>query len=292
MIELISDELGTLELRGSPFVVDSFEIGPRAERPVMRDRALSNGGVDNTLYVGGRAMTITVRIDDKNCQPGVNMQTLLDQLMPYTVANRFLTITWTLPGSEARRKLRVRALGAPVPIVRKSHPLLICSFVSADGEVTDADGGSNDDGLLCASLRPSADSEPGRTYNLTFNRTYPPAAGQGARILVVGGNERANWTARLDGPVNGPSLRVNGITISWPTLNLTVGHSLHISTRDTTMLYDNDPLQPRYGISNFADWVWGDLLLYPGENEIRFSGADIDLTQTDVEFCWENTWSV
>ena len=105
MITLSDPVLGDLELRSTPFVAVSLQIGSPAVREVMRPRALADGMVDDTKYRGARAITVVLRLNENpNCgeiAERTTIQGLLDTLLPYTSPRRRPTISWALPGSES-----------------------------------------------------------------------------------------------------------------------------------------------------------------------------------------------
>lgn len=223
----------------------------------------------------------------------MTMQQLYDVLLPYLSPRRRPTLEWSLPGSDSVvRKLTVRGEGAPVEIASPRAPAVVASFVAADGTITSARGGDDDDGWQCQIIDPSADVEAGRTYNLTYNREYPDSAGIGDRIVTMAGNDDAHWRATIFGPTTDPYLRVNGVEISFTEqggLILAAGESVEIDTRERTILLNGDPTESRYDRTNFSEWSWSDLLLHPGDNRVRF-GADILGVGSSVNFCWADTW--
>jgi len=286
MITLAEPDLGLLQLLDDPFTVVSFQIGWPVARSVMRNRALANGVIDDTRFSGARAVTVGLRLNDKACG-GVSMQDLFDQVMPFMVARRRPVLSWSLPGSDATvRQLTVRGADAPVVVAGPKHPVLALSFVAAEGEITSV-------AQQCANITPSAaTAEPGRTYPLTFPRTYPASPGIGARLVTVGGNEVAHWVATLHGAITNPLLSVNGITINFDERGgvvLASGSTLVIDTRARTIYLNGDPSTPRYDKTNLTEWSWSDLLFDPGVNTLRFDGTSIG-ADASVDVCWYDTW--
>lgn len=284
MIQLIDDRLGTLALRDDPYCVVSFEIGSRASRPNIRQRALADGHVDDTVVGGGRAFTMTLRLNDKDCGPGaVTMQSLIDRLTPYMNQRRRPILRWSLPGSDGVfRQMVVRGDSLPIPVTDRKKLALIASFVS-DGEITSPEQN-------CTDIAPADDDEQGRTYDMTYDRVYPVSVAIGDRIIEQQGNEAAHWRGTLYGDATGPYLRINGTEVRWDEdYNVPGGSAIYIDTRERTMFLNGAEADSVQHLTNFAEWQWEDLLLQPGGNQVRY-GADV-ITSGSLTMCWHDTWA-
>lgn len=285
MITLIDPDLGSLELLARPYAVVSFTIGSPEVRAVTRNRALADGLVDDTRYTGGRAVTVALRLNERYCGPDAsNMQELYDAILPFMSPRRRPVLRWSLPGSAAQREMTVRGENAPVVVERAKHPALVLQFLG-DGEIRSPE-------VYCSLIDPTEDTELGRVYDLEFDRSYPPSAGIGDRLITQLGNAPAHWTATIHGPVTDPFIRVNGVEVVWDEnsgVTLIAGESLAIDTKARTMYLNGDPSSPRFDRTNFTEWSWDDLLLQPGENTIRF--GDSAMVGGSVQFCWRATWA-
>ncbi len=291
MLVLDDPQLGELELRSSPYCVVDFQIGSATPRTVMRNRALSNGAFDDTKYTGSRAITVTLMFNDvpAACSTATTptMQELFDRILPYMNVQRRPVLRWSLPGSGAQRQTIVRGESAPMVIARRKHPVLVLSFISADGEITSAGDPK------CQAIDPAIDVEEGRAYNLTYDRDYPPSLAVGDRLVVVDGNEAAHWTLTIFGAVTEPFFKVNDITIftdQGEGLDLPADSNIVISTRDKTIYLNGNPADSRYDRTNFTAWTWSDLMLQPGENLVRF-GAQLLGPGASALLCWRPTWA-
>jgi hypothetical protein len=297
VITLHDDSLGDLALTcENGYVVTSFQLGSPAVREVVHERALADGTVDDTLYVGARAVTVAMTLDQRVAP----LQTLLDRITPYVSPRRRPTLIWTLPGSETeRRALIVRGVDAPFVLERPKFPPVVCQWVAPEGLITSVE-------RTCEWIQPSSDDVDGRTYDecalvpspdrvesatttgRCYDRTYPPAQPRGGRNIVNAGNEVAEWTAAIFGPITNPTITVNGVVVTVAT-TLALGESAVIDTRERTILRNGDPTQSLYGLSNYQAWSWDQLRLRPGENNIRYSGTGITV-ETSAAFCWNDTW--
>lgn len=298
MIVLSDPELGDLELRSDPYAVVSFQIGSRAVRANMRNRALAHGAFDDTRYGGARAVTVSIVLNEHpRCSPNpTTMQGLLDLLLPYTMPYRRPVLQYSLPGSDGDvRQLTVRGNGAPVQIGGAKHQGIVAQFVSGDGDITTAGDPT------CLLISPAADVELGRVYppsvgdaaGRAYDRTYPASLAVGDRILTQLGNERAHWTAAIFGAVTNPFLTINGVTINFNVnggVNLLAGQSLVLDSKARTIYLNGDPNSSRYDKSNFVAWTWDDVLLKPKDNLVRFGGSVLGVGAS-VNLCWSPTWA-
>lgn len=289
MMTLEDTDLGPLLLHHDPatdpFVVVGFQIGFPEVRAITRNRALADGIVDDTQFTGGRAVTVSLVLNDRRTCGVVSMQSLYDAVLPYMAPRRRPTLTWALPGSDVQRSFTVRGQNAVIDVNGPTHPGLVLQFLAIDEIVSPEQH--------CLDISPSDDVVGGRTYNLTFPRVYPASLGLGDRIVTNNGNERAHWTAVIYGAVTNPLIMFNGVELAWDVgagLDLGVGHFLTVSSRDRTMYYDGNPTQSRYSLSNFTEWAWSDLLLDPGDNSLRFDGSVLGAGAL-LHFCWYDTWS-
>jgi hypothetical protein len=194
-------------------------------------------------------------------------------------------LRWSLPGSGGvEREMVVRGEDAPVVISGRTKQAIVLSFVSADGDITSPD-------QECLLIQPSDVSEAGRQYNLTFDRDYPTSTPAGEVLVTQNGNEPAHWTATIFGDVTGPSLRVNGSTVAWPdAYNLPADATIVIDTKAKTILLNGVAFDSVYGLTNFTDWQWADLMLQPGANAVMYFAQSLG-TGTVMQMCWRPTWA-
>jgi hypothetical protein len=278
-VELFDPDLGALELGCDPYVVTSLQIGSPAVRENTRDRALGDGEFDDSHYLGARAITVGLRLKASGhhhhggvggCD-GQDMQSLIDQVTPYMSPRRRPTLTYTVSSPK--------------------HPSIALAFKVPSGEILAGLAGESSP-VTCETIRPSADAEEGRTYDLLYDRTYPPSDPIGSRTITNVGTIDTHWRLTIYGPVTDPSFTVNGTEIIFDRdggLDLLLGQNLVIDTRARTALFDDNPLDSRYNKMNYDEWSWHDVLLRPGSNIVRFNGTGID-SQTSATLCWIPTY--
>ena len=291
MLNIYDESLGLLEMGCDPYVVASLTVGSPSIRENKRNRALGDGEYDDTMFTGARAITAALRLKTNgiNCEPSQSMQTLLDQLTPYMSPRIRPTLTWQLPGSTAIRAATVRGHNWPYTMQAPKHLPLTVQFRVPSGEIL----GGLDDGTIrsiCETIRPAQDTEDGRTYDLIFDREYPPSAPIGSRSVNNPGNAPSNWELTIYGPVEAPTFTVNGTEIRTDNpltgpLTILAGQHLTINTRNRTVLFNSLPNDSRYSYLNYYQWGWDDLLLRPGQNTVRYDGSNLGIQSSSV-LCW------
>lgn len=281
---LSAGDLPDLDLAcGEGFVLVDLQVGFPAERPVVRERALDDGVLDQTTFVGQRAVTVTLRLD----QRVLTTQALLDRLMPFLSPRRRPTLTWSLPGSATDyRSLTLRGVDAPLVIQQPKYVTIVCSWVSVESFLLDPV-------VECESVDPNdLPPEEGREYDLDFDREYLPIIPVGALAAINTGTAPTHCVITLNASMIDPTVTINGVDITFSAnggLTLVTGQTLVIDTQARTILLNNDPAQSRYDRVNFEDWSWDDFLLQPGVNIIRLQGTGFTST-TLMTVCWRSAW--
>lgn len=280
MIVLDDVELGRLELSCTlGYVVTSFQIGAPEVRAVERNRALADGGIDDTQFVGCRAITVALRLDSRVAAP----QVLLDALLPYLSPRRRPELMYSLRGSEeVSRAYMVRGADWPLEADGSRFPTQVLQWKTCEPYALAPEAS-------CVTFIVSQATEAGRPYDLTFPRDYPAGAPSGSFYAVNAGNAPADWTATIVGPITDPTLSINGVTIAFTGVTVLAGQTLIIDTKERTMWLNGDPSSSRYGNSNFQSWGWDDVRLRPGTNMARLTGTSTT-GATAVTMCWRSAW--
>jgi hypothetical protein len=291
MMYLVDPTLGTLDLEcDAGFVVSNFEIGWPEVRQVVNARALSDGTIDTTTYLGARAVTVALRLD----QTKMATQDLLDMLTPFLSPRYRPRIVWEVQSpstttcngvtapSNPVRSLMVRGADAPLVIDGPRYITIVCQWVAQESYVSALDE-------ICAVASVTGTEEFGRDYDLDFDRDYPFSPVFGFTYFTPSGNAPMDWTATLTSEITDPQILVNSTLISFTGLTLNAGQTVEFNTTERTILRNGDPTDSVYGLTNFAQWSWDDLRLTPGVNQIRLQGS---ATVGDPSFtlCWVDRW--
>ena len=283
-VVLSASDLTQLSLDcGLGYVLVSLDIGFPEERPVVRGRALADGVYDDSKFLGRRAITVTIRLNNQIA----SSQALIDRLLAFMSQRRRPTLTWALAGSPTEfRSVVVRGVNAPISVNNPKYPTIVCSFVTEDAYLSSS-------AETCVILDPNnPEPEVGRVYNLTFNRVYVPTPPVGGIYITNTGTAPANWTGTLRYNAINPLITVGSTIMDFSQnggINLITGQTLVIDTKARTILLNGDPTLSRYDRVNFEDWSWDDLLLQPGSNLVRLQGSGFTFS-TQLEFCWLDNW--
>lgn len=289
--ELSDPELGVLVLGCDPYIVTSLQIGSPDVREVSRNRSLADGALDDTRFLGARAITLSIRFNDVNActfDADVSMQALIDKLTPYMSPRRRPILTWQLPRSNELRAAAVRGQNWGYEISGPKAQSITPQWVVPSGEIM----AGGPDARRCITIKPSTDTEPGRTYNLVFPRVYPASGPIGGRTAVNIGTTSAHWTLTMFGPVVNPHFTINGVLFAADRrggVTLTAGQTLVVSTRNRTVLFNGLLNQSRYQYVNYEEWSWDQLMLVPGTNIVRFDGTGLT-SQSAAELCFTPTY--
>jgi hypothetical protein len=268
---------------GNGWVLTDLQIGFPSERPVVRSRSLADGVIDQSTYVGQRAVTATLTLDNRVA----TTQSLVDLLMPFVSPRRRPTLTWSLPGSATDfRQLTLRGVDAPLVIERPRYTIITVSWVSEQACMVDPIE-------QCLSVDPNDPAdEIGREYDLDFDRDYVGIVPVGGVLVPNSGTCLASWTITLTASMVDPIVTVNGVQMAFTQnggLTLVTGQTLVIDQQERTVLLNNDPNESRYDRLNFEDWNWDDLALQPGPNIVRLQGSGFTSTSL-MTICWRSAW--
>jgi hypothetical protein len=266
MIYLTHPSLGTLDLECEDgFVVMEFSIGYPTVREVSINKALSDGTIDTTAFVGARAVTIALRLDNTGCDPH-KTQDLIDRVTPF-VSPRFRpTLVYTIdqndPDPTHVRSLVLRGVDAPFTVNAPKALTLVCQWVASEPFTSSLED-------TCAVAPLTEPIEFGRDYDLDFDRDYPFSPPVGVTLFTPVGNAPMDWTGTVTSDVTNPVITINDIEIRFTGLSLVAGQTINIDTANRTILRNNDPNDSIYGLTNFTDWNWDDLRVIPAQNSIK-----------------------
>jgi len=274
--------LGGVAIYQDGYCTVGLQIGWPGVRDVVRPVALGDGTFDDTQYFGSRAITVTLRLDQRYAKT----QTLLDQILPQMRPNLANQLMWQLAGDGSPgdiRSARVRGVDAPVVVNGPKYLTIVLSFVSTGTPYLFGDS-------ECEVLIPTdAPADTGRTYDLTFDRVYSSISPPNTFQITNVGNAPTDWYFTLNGPAVDPIVSINGVDIRFDEnggLVLPSGAPLEMITETRSVRVSGVSVFDRV---NFEDWSWSDVLLQPGVNTISLSGTGFDV-DTLFTFCWAPYW--
>ena len=263
--------------------VSAIDLGNAVTRAVVQDAVDADGTDDSTTYAGARNVTLQLSIF-----PDVNAETL------WTLRQRLRSFT----------SPRLR----PVLFIQQSEDAPEQRIVLRRSDYTDVLAASNSDwaritvqwvapsGIIeSAVVHPvqvfaATGDGAGRTYDLTYPRTYPPSAALGTATIVNSGNADAYPLLRIYGPLTEPEITsyTQDKSLVFAGITLVADEFLEIDTRAKTIYLNGDPSANRYSFLVFPESRW--FTLSPGTNQIRFHPATFAEAVSRVEFTFRDAW--
>jgi len=287
MMYLQEDSLGQLDLECiNGLVVTSFEIGFPSVREVITSRALTDGVLDTTRYLGARAVTVALRLDQKV----LPTQALLDMLTPYMSPRVRPRIVWRVQSASVQpdpiyvRSLMIRGADAPLVIEGPKYQTIVLQWLAQDPYTEALEE-------TCAVAVTTGTVELGRDYDLDFDRDYPFSPPFGVTLFTPLGNAPMDWFGTITSETVDPRILINSTEIIFTGVTLTAGQTIEIDTLSRTILRNGTPGDSLYGLTNFQDWSWDDLLLRPGTNFIRMQAVSFT-GDPSFTLCWTDRWFV
>lgn len=247
-----SDVLDLTEANG--FFVQSLDTGYPTARAVVDNRAGADGTYDSTQYFGARTVSVFLRaVGDRR----VAFEQLSRFLRPITRPYLY----YTLDGVERRILLRANGRSAAFTGSPNSQEML-AQWVAPDGVIEAATE-------TVAVANAASGVEDGRTYDLTFDRTYAAISPVGSVEVTNEGTTFAAGHFQLFGPCVNPVIQnlTTGEELRFD-ITLTASQFLDVVARDRTVRLNGLADQNRYNTLDFAVSEW--VTLPPGMSLIRF----------------------
>jgi hypothetical protein len=262
---LEESSLGTLILdaSSSPFIIESYDPGFPAPRAVVDAFPDQYGTIDQTALWGPRLITLGLRVKGTRAvrqaamftlrqfwQPGLRPALVWDgDAMPILRAvGRGQALTGAIAGGAP---YKIQAQFAVPNGTWESYALNTLTFPPSGGSVAG-----------------------GRSYDLTFDRTYPAlSAPLGTNVVTVNGTVLSDFVVQLYGPVAGCGVFQNLTTGLQMTLTangglaIAAGDYLQIDTRNRTILLNGSA--SHYDLVDWTSSQWW--TLQPGPNTLRWN---------------------
>ncbi len=284
MLRFVHDALGTLDVDdGATYVTEEVEMPLPVVRDVAHVKADADGTWDQTAFVGARAVTLTVVALAEGAQ---DVQRRMDAIRAYLRPALRFALQWeSAPGSGDLRRLTVR--GNSNDVTYKT-PTFVRSSVGliAPGGVIESEV------LHSTTILPAGfGEEPGRTYDLTFDRVYPTEGTEPTEIIVhnSGSADVSTWLARLYGPCTNPTLEnvTVGAELAFIGLTLAAGEYVELDTGAHSALLNGNPALSVYDRLSPVTSAWWPLV--PGDNRVGFSAQSTGAgAQAVIE--WRDAW--
>ena len=262
--------LPVLELNGQDGLrVVGVDFGFAEPREVLNPRAGADGELDETRFHSGRVVSLTLSVTDP---------AKLDELMAYTSPGLRPTLRYRIRG-RGRRMIRLRAsdLSRPVEF----------GVAEVDVQWRAPDGVAESVDLETQLVNPAGD-EDGRSYDLSFDRSWPESQGPGRVEIVNEGSATAYPVFRIYGPLTDPLIEneTSGRQLSFD-IEVSQGDYLEVDTAARTIRLNGLEVNNRYDTLDFPTSQW--FGLRPGTNLIRFA-PETSSAPAVCEVRWRGAW--
>lgn len=254
--------------------VEQFDLGHPDVRAAVQLRVQADGTIDRTAFVGDRAVTLNVMIFPS---PTRTKQATVDALAPFLYPGRRVYLYFATEASGVERRLLCRADSFAAPLENVFYQRAQIGLRGIDGFTESA-------AQTLKTMTVGSETELGRAYDLTFDRTYPASAVIGSVIVNNAGTTYAYPLVRIYGPCTDPKLENKSDAnryIKFTGLTLAAGEYVELDFRERTAYAGGDPTANRYHLIDFVNSDWWRLV--PGDNLVRFipatssAGAKADL---------------
>lgn len=249
------------------YVPQGLTLGPLDVREQVTKRPSANGTFDYTSLYGNRAVTAVVGLAAEMVPGGgVYDQDIEDALRAWTNPQTRCYLYWQRDTMRYERRILLRGGAASLPL----------QFVKSDFDIVSlawkAPEGTSEDSLETSSqVFPSGSIEVGRSYDLTYDRTYPDSAPLGSLTIANNGNADVLPIVTIYGPCTQPRIQnvTTGLSLEFVSgLTLSSTDYLLINFKDGTVWLNGDPTNSRYSSINFSTSSWWPIV--PGVNSLRF----------------------
>jgi len=237
----------------------SLDLGFPEVRDVTQSNPDAPGITDRTAYGGGRTVTAEV---SALAGAGATIDAVAASFAPFMDPGARPTLHYVLdrPGWPERVIANLRAAGYAWPIVGPDIRDIQLQWVAPDPAVRDP-------ATKTVTAWSGSSSSPGRTYPLTFNRTYPAGGGGATTGRIENfGDLPIRAVYRIYGPVTSPVVSVN-IPGSGPFAGykqlifvagtiIAAGQWVDVDTATKTVYWNSDPTSSAAAQFNWSQGTW------------------------------------
>jgi hypothetical protein len=274
-ILLTADDLPDLAIDCTTgFVATDLQVGFPSVRPVVRSRALGDGAIDNSAFLGARAITLSLTLDTTVGTP----QSLIDRIMPFMAQTRRPRLSWRLGdtvntgvGVDNRwRSAVVRGVDAPLVITGPRYWTVVLSFVTIGAYLESKD---------------------------VHTTTVTTAVGGPSPLVPItnSGTAPSPWVMTLVAPgasvINNYDFSLPTATLNVQAYNLLSGYTMEIDSLNRTALakVGGVVVDNIYPFIDSTYWEWSDLWFPPGTDNLQLSLSSPGYSVT-ATFTWRDSW--
>lgn len=268
------------------YVVQEFVPGFPEVRDNSDKRPRQNGTYDVTQFFGARPVVMMVALVSEmipvtSDRYGMTDADLDTELRGWCLPALRPWLVWSRDGGEDRRmSVRISNVTAPIDLRTNKFKVLTISWRAPDGIVERYEKEEE-------TLYPGGTgSEAGRSYDMTFDRSYPASDPIGVKHVVNSGTAPVYPVVTLFGPMTQARIEnqttgkkmelLSGYTIS-------SGEYLVLDMNEGTAYLNGDPTNSKYDKIDFSVSDWWELV--PGINDLRlYPGSSSSPASALVEY--------
>jgi hypothetical protein len=281
-----------LEDQSNGYVCESLDLGYPAPRAVSDNLPDQDGAVDRTQYMGPRTVTASVHA---LTGAGAQIDAVAAAFAPYMVPSARPVLHYVLdrPGA-AERTLTLRPANYDWPIAGDQERVIALQWVAPDPILRDPAVNT------ATAWSGATGGAGGRTYNLTFPRTYPSGGGPAITATIsTAGDLPVRPLLRIYGPITTPVVTftrqsdsaVVGRVPFVSGYQIVQGHYVEVDTAKHTAYLDGDRSQSVLNAVNWLNLRWPVLPIAPDSSRMALSGDPSGLVTsgiTQVQATWQD----
>lgn len=273
------------------YAMTELDLGFPEVREVVNNRPVQHGIDDQTRYFAGRGITANITAWPGGLKP---LDDIVASFGPYMNPGVRPELHYTLISDDYRERvitLRAANFASSMPSpVRRDMQL---SWVAPDPVIRDAD-------LKTATAWAGSSSPPGRTYNLTFNRIYPPGSGAPVIAEIVSlGDIPIPPRLMLYGPITGPVIEMQsqagdgpfivGTIVFVPSFTVGAGQWVDIDCLSHSAYLNSDSQQSVFNELDFSGLSWPLIYPTPYVNWLSLVGTTTS-SISQVQALWQDSY--
>lgn len=280
-----------LENRAGGWFCTELNLGYPNVREVVSNRPDQDGIDDRTQYFGARAVTANITA---LAGAGARIDDVADNFAPFMQPSLrpVLHVILDRPGA-AERTMTVRAAGYGYQIAGDNQRDIQLAWVASDPYLYDPT-------VQTATAWGGSTTAQGRTYPLTFNRTYPAGGGTSTTgVISSAGDLPVQPLLRIYGPITAPQVNFVSYTGGVRTgpggrvafvsgFVIGAGDWVDVDTDNKTAFQTGDPTRSVFNQLNFATIVWPVLPVLPSTTNMVLSGSGVTSAVTQVQAIWHD----
>ena len=282
----------SIGLEGRGYFCQSLDLGSPGVREVVNNRPDNSGTIDRTAYLSSRLVSANITALST---AGARIDEVASAFGPFVDPAARPTLHYVLDrGANPERTLRLRGAAYGWPIAGPTQRDIQLQWVAPDPLALDPVE------RLATAWAPTGTA--GRTYDLTFDRSYPVGSGGAvsARVVTLGDT----WVRpllRIYGPL-ASIVRVlfqpdsGGPQAGWPlipflsTFRIDAGRFVTVDTDTHSAYMDDDPTQSVLSSLDWWNLIWP--VLWPSDGYTMSLSGSSGVPSSQVQASWHDRFFI